>query len=359
MNNRYEPLHLKYRPKRLDDLIGQPNVSRALKNAINGKLPNAFLFSGVRGTGKTTAARILAASLNCQSFDKPTLNPCGDCHSCRGVWNGSSLDVQEIDAAAHNGVDDVRELIQNCQLSTISGRYRVVILDECHQLTKQSQNAFLKTLESPPRSVVFILATTEPNKLLDTIISRCIHLRFKAIQTEELSDRLSKIVALESLDISRESVTLLASNCDGSLREALQLLDQFGGGDITVEDIREALLIPKAELMLKLILAVVSANYAECLDLIKAILVGATAESLIKQLTLLLRDIYLLKLDPEATYLKSGLNSQDLMNLIEDISADSIEILLSQLRQKATLVLSDKEVLVEIIVLDLARVMGF
>src|SRR5919202_498446 len=272
LNKRYEPLHLKYRPKRLDDLIGQATVNRALRNAINGRLPNAFLFSGVRGTGKTTAARILAASLNCSSSDAPTLTPCGECHSCRGIWNGSSLDVMEIDAAAHNGVDDIRQLIQNCQLSTISGRYRVIVLDECHQLSKQGQNAFLKTLESPPKSVVFILATTEPNKLLDTIISRCIHLRFKGIRTEDLCDRLSKIGALENLTVTREAVTLLAQTSDGSLREAVQLLDQLAGDDISIDGIRDALILPKGELMQKLVDVILTANYAEYLDLIKTLL---------------------------------------------------------------------------------------
>lgn len=356
LNRRYEPLHLKYRPKRLDDLIGQPTVSRALKNAINGRLPNAFLFSGVRGTGKTTAARILAASLNCSSSDAPTLTPCGECHSCRGIWNGSSLDVMEIDAAAHNGVDDIRELIQNCQLSTISGRYRVVILDECHQLSKQSQNAFLKTLESPPASVVFVLATTEPNKMLDTIISRCIHLRFKRIGSDDLCDRLSKIAALENLSVTADAVTLLAVSCDGSLREALQLLDQFAGNDITIDGIREALLLPRAELMQKLVDAILTANYGECLDLIKALLLGSTPEIILNQLTLAFRDIYLLSLDQNAIGLRSGI---ELRELAAGVDPETAEILLSILRQKSALTLPNPEVWLEVTVLDLARVMGF
>jgi DNA polymerase-3 subunit gamma/tau len=356
LNKRYEPLHLKYRPKRLDDLIGQATVNRALRNAINGRLPNAFLFSGVRGTGKTTAARILAASLNCSSSDAPTLTPCGECHSCRGIWNGSSLDVMEIDAAAHNGVDDIRQLIQNCQLSTISGRYRVIVLDECHQLSKQGQNAFLKTLESPPKSVVFILATTEPNKLLDTIISRCIHLRFKGIRTEDLCDRLSKIAALENLTVSREAVTLLAQSCDGSLREALQLLDQFGGDDITIDAIREALGLPRTDLMQKLVGAILTADYAECLDLIKAVLLTSTPEQTLSQLTIAFRDLYLLSLDQDASGLRSGLVKR---NFVEGLEPETLEVLLSVLRQKSALSLPNPELWLEVTVLDLARVMGF
>ncbi len=355
MNTRYEPLHLKYRPKRLDDLIGQPVVTRSLRNAINGRLPNALLFSGVRGTGKTTAARILAASLNCSSTNAPTLTPCGECHSCRGIWNGSSLDVLEVDAAAHNGVDDIRELIQNCQLSTMSGRFRIIILDECHQLTKAAQNAFLKTLEAPPASVVFVLATTEPTKLLDTIISRCIHLRFKRIVTDDLSDRLSKIAALENLTVTRDAVTLLAQSCDGSLREALQLLDQFGGDDITVQGIREALGLPKADLIQQLVAAILAANYAECLDLIKAVLVSSTAEQVVAQLTLVFRDLYLLSLDQNANGLRSGLDLSSLVGFEPEL----LEVLLSVIRQKTALTLPNPEVWLEVLVLDLARVMGF
>lgn len=356
MNTRYEPLHLKYRPKRLDDLIGQPVVTRALRNAINSKLPNAFLFSGLRGSGKTTAARVLAASLNCSSINAPTLTPCGECHSCRGIWNGSSLDVLEVDAAVHNGVDEIRELIQNCQLSTFAGRFKIIILDECHQLTKAGQNAFLKTLESPPPSVVFVLATTEPNKLLDTIISRCIHLRFKAIGTDDLCDRLSKIAALENLTVSHDAVTLLAQSCDGSLREALQLLDQFAGDDITLEGIREALGLPRADLMQKLVGAILAANYAECLDLIKAVLVTATPEQVLAQLTLVFRDLYLLSLDQNAIGLRSGI---ELRKLATSLYPETAEILLSILRQKSALTLPNPEVWLEVIVLDLARVMGF
>jgi DNA polymerase-3 subunit gamma/tau len=359
LNKRYEPLHLKYRPKRLDDLIGQPIVSRALRNAIGGRIPNAFLFSGIRGTGKTTAARIVAASLNCSQTDAPTVTPCGECLNCRGIWNGSSLDVMEIDAAAHNGVDDIRELIQNCQLSTISGRFRVVILDECQQLSKQSQNAFLKTLEAPPASVVFVLATTEPNKLLDTIISRCIHLRFKRIRTEDLSDRLAYIAAQENLTVSRDAVTLLAQSCDGSLREALQLLDQLAGEDITVEGIRTALGLPAAELMLKIVNAIMTPIYSECIALVKQGLEVSTPEQLLNQLTLIFRDLYLLSLDQNANDLRSGLDVKDLIPVADGLDPETVEILLNILRQKSALTLPNPEVWLEIVLLDLARTMGF
>jgi DNA polymerase-3 subunit gamma/tau len=261
----------------------------------------------------------------------------------------------EIDAAAHNGVDDIRELIGNCQLSTMNGRYRVIILDECHQLSRQSQNAFLKTLESPPPSIVFVLATTEVNKLLDTIVSRCIHLRFKGIRTEDLCERLSKIAALENLSVSRDAVTLLATSCDGSLREALQLLDQFGGDDITIDGIREALGLPRADLMQKLVGAIIAANYSECLDLIKAVLLTSTPEQIQSQLTLVFRDLYLLSLERHAG-LRSGL---DLSNYARDLEPETLEVILSVLRQKSALTLPSPEVWLEVTVLDLARVMGF
>jgi DNA polymerase-3 subunit gamma/tau len=265
----------------------------------------------------------------------------------------------EIDAAAHNGVDDIRELIQNCQLSTISGRFRVVILDECHQLSKQSQNAFLKTLEAPPASVVFVLATTEPNKLLDTIISRCIHLRFKRIRTEDLSDRLAYIAALENLTVSRDAVTLLAQSCDGSLREALQLLDQLGGEDITVEGIRTALGLPAAELMLRIVNAIMTPIYSECIALVKQGLEVSTPEQLLNQLTLIFRDLYLLSLDQNANDLRSGLDVKDLIPVADGLDPETAEILLNILRQKSALTLPNPEVWLEIVLLDLARTMGF
>jgi DNA polymerase-3 subunit gamma/tau len=222
-------------------------------------------------------------------------------------------------------------------------------------LSKAAQNAFLKTLEAPPTSVVFVLATTEPTKLLDTIISRCIHLRFKRIGIDHLGDRLSKIAALENLAVSHDAVTLLAQSCDGSLREALQLLDQFAGDDITLEGIREALGLPRADLMQKLVGAILAANYAECLDLIKAVLVSSTAEQVVAQLTLVFRDLYLLSLDQNANGLRNGLDLSSLVGFEPEL----LEVLLSVIRQKTALTLPNPEVWLEVLVLDLARVMGF
>ena len=199
------------------------------------------------------------------------------------------------------------------------------------------------------------LATTEPNKLLDTIISRCIHLRFKGVRTEDLCDRLAKIGALENLTVTREAVTLLAQTSDGSLREAVQLLDQLAGDDISIDGIRDALILPKGELMQKLVDVILTANYAEYLDLIKTLLLGSTPEIILNQLTLAFRDLYLLSLDPKTNGLRIGMDG-----LREHgVDPETAEILLSILRQKSSLAMPNPEVWLEITILDLARVMGF
>ncbi len=175
-------LHLKYRPQTLAELVGQNYIQIALNNAVkNQQIAPAYLFTGVRGTGKTSTARILAKSLNCQKNPHPTTTPCGKCASCRSIAQSTHLDVTEIDAASHNGVDDARELIQLCNFAPTQSRYRIFIVDECHQLTTASQNCLLKAIEEPPSHVVFILCTTELHKVLPTIISRCQTFNFKAL----------------------------------------------------------------------------------------------------------------------------------------------------------------------------------
>ncbi|MEG4602605.1 DNA polymerase III subunit gamma/tau, partial [Microcoleus sp. F6_B3] len=181
----YQPLHLKYRPKNLQELVGQDTIKTTLTNAITSdKIAQAYLFTGPRGTGKTSTARILAKSLNCLNSKKPTATPCGECSSCKTIDSCSSLDVTEIDAASHNGVDDARELIQHSNFAPAMSRYRIWILDECHQLSTSAQNALLKCLEEPPAHVVFILCTTEAHKVLPTIISRCQTFNFRALSVD-------------------------------------------------------------------------------------------------------------------------------------------------------------------------------
>ncbi len=237
------PWHLKYRPHNVEQIVGQPLIARTLTNlVISNKLPGAVLFSGSRGTGKTSTARILAKSLNCLKFKTPTIHPCGQCASCRSIDNGSSMDVIEIDAASNNGVDEIRDLIAQSKLVAVSGRYRVFILDEIQMLSRAGQNAFLKTLEEPNPNVLFILATTEPHKLLDTIISRCLHLRFNRLSVVELTTRLTSIAAEENIQITDEALFEIARSSEGGMRDSIQLLYQLSAlkENIDVEQVYRA-----------------------------------------------------------------------------------------------------------------------
>ncbi len=230
-NNHYQPLFLKYRPQRLEDILGQNSVKDTLINAIkNSKIVHAYLLTGPRGSGKTSTARILAKSLNClQPLDglSPTVSPCGTCQSCLGIINSSSTDVVEIDAASHGGVDDARRLIEKVNLASIAGKYRIYIIDEVHMLTKEAFNALLKTIEEPPANVVFILATTEVDKVPKTIASRCQQLRFKPITINDCCERLNFVATKEQINIDDEVIRVIADHSDGAMRDALSLLDQL------------------------------------------------------------------------------------------------------------------------------------
>lgn len=221
----YIPLYRKYRPQAFADLVGQEAISQTLGNAINlNKVAHAYLFCGPRGTGKTSTARIFAKSLNCEQG--PTVAPCMQCASCVGITQGNALDVIEFDAASNNGVGDARELIENCQYSSMTGRFKVYIIDEVHMLTSQAFNALLKTLEEPPANVIFIFATTEAHKVLPTIISRCQRFDFNRITTENIISRLRYIATQESIVIDDEALLMIARHSRGGLRDAVGLLDQ-------------------------------------------------------------------------------------------------------------------------------------
>jgi DNA polymerase-3 subunit gamma/tau len=222
---KYQPLFLKYRPQSLSDLIGQDYVLRTLSNAItHDRICHAYLFTGPRGTGKTSSARILAKSLNCQNG--PTVTPCQTCTSCIEITQGNSSAVLEIDAASNNSVDDARVLIERAPLVAPGGRFKLYIIDECHMLTKEAFNALLKTIEEPPPKVIFVLATTEEHKVPPTILSRCQRLIFRLVNQGAMSAYLRKIAAQEKINIEPDAVDLIARRSQGGLRDALALLDQ-------------------------------------------------------------------------------------------------------------------------------------
>ncbi|NTW20503.1 MAG: DNA polymerase III subunit gamma/tau, partial [Nostocales cyanobacterium W4_Combined_metabat2_030] len=206
----YEPLHHKYRPKSFAELVGQEAIATTLTNAIlSAKIAPAYLFTGPRGTGKTSSARILAKSLNCLQGNQPTPSPCGVCEICQGITKGYSTDVIEIDAASNTGVDNIRELIERAQFAPMQCRYKVYVIDECHMLSTAAFNALLKTLEEPPKHVVFVLATTDPQRVLPTIISRCQRFDFRRIQLEAMVKHLTDIATKERINISQDSLHLL------------------------------------------------------------------------------------------------------------------------------------------------------
>ena len=233
----YLSLYRKYRPQNFDELLGQEHVARTLKNSLTeDKVAHAYLFTGPRGTGKTSTARILAKALNC--VNGPTPEPCGVCDACVAITDGSSLDVFELDAASHSGVDETREILSGVNLATAGGKKKVYVIDEVHMLTTQSFNALLKTLEEPPDHVVFVLATTDPHKVLPTIVSRTQRFDFRRITAELLAAHVGDIAKRENIEIDPDALMVIARHAEGSARDALSALDQLSslGEKATVED---------------------------------------------------------------------------------------------------------------------------
>ncbi|MEP0858980.1 DNA polymerase III subunit gamma/tau [Trichocoleus sp. DQ-U1] len=249
----YQPLHHKYRPQTFADLVGQEAIAHTLRNAIRTeRIAPAYLFTGSRGTGKTSSARILAKSLNCLQNSQPTEQPCGVCPVCQGIAKGSALDVIEIDAASNTGVDNIREIIERAQYAPVQCRYKVYVIDEVHSLSSAAFNALLKTLEEPPKHVVFVLATTDPQRVLPTIISRCQRFDFRRIPLEAMVEHLGKIAQLENINITSEAITLVSQVAQGGLRDAESLLDQLSllSGQVTVEAVWDLVgAVPERDLM--------------------------------------------------------------------------------------------------------------
>ncbi len=285
----YQVSARKFRPGTFEELIGQPHVVQTLRNAIlRQQVAHAYLFSGMRGVGKTTAARILAKALNCgrseapseadgperspeQSRRGPTPEPCGQCESCLEITRGNSVDVIEIDGASNTGVDDVRELRENVKFSPFRGTYRIYIIDEVHMLSNSAFNALLKTLEEPPPHAVFIFATTEVHKIPPTITSRCQHFNFRRIPRREIIARLQEVVTHVGVTINERSLGAMARASEGSMRDALSLLDQavaFGGQSITEHDVDEMLGAVPDELVSRLVQTVVTQDPAAAVALV-------------------------------------------------------------------------------------------
>jgi len=334
----YQPLHLKYRPKNLQELVGQDTIKTTLTNAIaSSKIAQAYLFTGPRGTGKTSTARILAKSLNCLNSKQPTATPCGECSSCKTIDSSSSLDVTEIDAASHNGVDDVRELIQHSNFAPAMSRYRIWILDECHQLSTSAQNALLKCLEEPPAHVVFILCTTEAHKVLPTIISRCQTFNFRSLSVDAIVGQLDKISVAESIAIAPEAMRAIARTCDGGLRDALQLLSQLSllNSEITVSSVAEVSGSISEEDSIALLKAIHSGDTLSVLQSSRTLIdSGKTPKLILSNLLAAMRDLLIVKSTRHCQNLITGpVAYSQLRSLASTFDFETIDAACAQLQK--------------------------
>ena len=274
MDKNYVPLYRKYRPQTLEMLVGQEHVKKTLTSAIElGKIAHAFLFTGPRGTGKTSTARILAKSLNCKNG--PTIHPCGECESCREIINGVPIDVIEIDAASNRKVEDTQNILEKIQYVPVNGKYKIYIIDEVHMLTNHAFNALLKTLEEPPENVIFILATTEVHKVLDTIKSRCQRFDFRRITTDDIVKHLRYISNKENINISDDALFSIAKNSAGGMRDSISLLDQLSllgaSKQITTDDVNAILGRISFDVLNKLSEKIISSSPNEAIEILNEI----------------------------------------------------------------------------------------
>ena len=265
----YTVLARKYRPQKFSEVIGQEHVTRTLQNALEqGRTAHGYIFSGHRGIGKTTVARILAAALNCRSSDKPVAEPCGVCESCTEIRAGNAVDVIEIDAATNRGIDEIRELREAARYRPARDRFKIYILDEAHQITDAAFNALLKTLEEPPDHVVFMLATTQPEDIPQTIRSRCQHFSFRAVKFDDIVGQLRDLVGRENIEADDDALALLAEAGDGSMRDALSILDQAiasATGRVTADSVRNLIGAAPAHILEEVMQAVAQGKSDEVL----------------------------------------------------------------------------------------------
>lgn len=303
----YVALYRRWRPQDFDTLVGQQAVKTALTNALaSGRIAHAYLFAGPRGTGKTSTARILARALNCEQG--PTAHPCGTCSNCQRIADGTSMDVFEIDAASNRGIDEIKALREQLAFAPVGGRYKVYIIDEVHMLTTESFNALLKTLEEPPAHVIFILATTDPQKIPATIHSRCQRFDFRRVTVDEITDHLAMVAAGSDIEAEREALRLIAIQSEGGMRDALSLLDQCGvmSKHITTETVQEVLGIVGRTALRQLVEAIGQQDLSMALERLNVLLEqGKDVSQVLVELAEYLRALLLFKAAPsyEEVYL--------------------------------------------------------
>jgi len=303
----YVAMARKWRPRSFGEMVGQEHIAQTLKNAIaTGNIHHAFLFTGTRGVGKTTSARILAAMLNCTA--ETELKPCGECECCKAIAAGSSMDVSEFDAASNSGVDEMRELLEGTQYPPMNSKYRALIIDEVHALSPQAWSSMLKTLEEPPSYLIFILATTEVNKVPATILSRVLRFDFKRLSPLQISKRLAFICEQESIKAAPEALSIISEKADGSMRDALTIFDEvfaYSGREITHESVRNALGIPSDTLYFELMQAFEAHDAKESFAVLeRAVSGGAEVHVFLSGFTRFLRNLLYSRLGLSAEQLE-------------------------------------------------------
>ena len=310
----HKVISLKYRPQRFEDVVGQDHITVTIKNAIRkNRLGHAYIFSGPRGTGKTTTARILAKAVNCEN--PVNGNPCNKCISCREITEGRSLDIFEIDGASNRGIEDIRNLREQVKYPPTRGKYRIYIIDEFHQITKDALNALLKTLEEPPPHVLFIFATTELRKVIPTILSRCQRFEFKRIPIARVQELLREIAEKESINIDDDSLLLIAKNGEGSIRDSESILEQvfsFSEGAITYEKVSGLLGVVPENIYMNLYRAISSSAAGAALQNIDDMIMdGYDLMAFINDFTVFLRDLYLVKIAGSGKVLNTSSQMRD------------------------------------------------
>ncbi|AJI20326.1 DNA polymerase III subunit gamma/tau [Priestia megaterium] len=311
----YQALYRVYRPQSFNDVVGQQHIIKTLQNAlVQEKFSHAYLFSGPRGTGKTTAAKILAKAVNCEKA--PIAEPCNECATCRGITDGSISDVIEIDAASNNGVDEIRDIRDKVKYAPSAVRYKVYIIDEVHMLSIGAFNALLKTLEEPPAHVIFILATTEPHKIPLTIISRCQRFDFKRISPEDIVYRMKEVLGSEELEVSEDALYEIAKASEGGMRDALSLLDQsisYSTDKVSLEDVLSITGAVSQSFIVKIVQAIFNKNIVEALDSVESLIKnGKDPARFVEDLIFYYRDVLLYQASEENAYLleKAAVNEE-------------------------------------------------
>ena len=365
MSGNYVPLYRKYRPQTLDKLVGQEHIKKTLTSAIElGKIAHAFLFTGPRGTGKTSTARILAKSLNCKNG--PTIHPCGECESCLDIMNSVPIDVIEIDAASNRKVEDTQSILEKIQYVPVHGKYKIYIIDEVHMLTNHAFNALLKTLEEPPENVIFILATTEVHKVLDTIKSRCQRFDFRRITTDDIVKHLRYISNEEKINISDDALFTIAKNSAGGMRDSISLLDQLSllgvSKEITSEDVNAVLGRISFDVLNKLSDKIISSSPNDAIEILNDIYnSGNEPLQILTNLSEYFKNLLIVKnCKPDLLSELTGLNEAQIVELSkqkEALETQQIVFLLERITYyiKEVKLASNQHLWLEVGMIDLAN----